>query len=58
MLKGDSPNHRASPGVPRWVKMFGIIGIVLALVFVVLHITGRGFGGHRMRGMEHATKPP
>lgn len=31
---------------PRWVKMFGIIALVLALLFVILHLTGRGLGGH------------
>jgi len=25
---------------PRWVKVFGIIGIVVVLVFVILHLTG------------------
>lgn len=34
------------PGTPRWVKMFGLIAIVLVLLFVILHLTGRGFGGH------------
>jgi hypothetical protein len=38
---GDGP-----PGTPRWVKVFGIIGIILVLLFVVLHLTGRGLGGH------------
>jgi hypothetical protein len=27
-------------GMPRWVKVFGIIGIVLILLFVILHLTG------------------
>lgn len=31
---------------PRWVKVFGAIGIVLLLAFVILHLTGHGFGGH------------
>lgn len=36
---------------PRWVKAFGIIAIVLVLAFVILHLTGHGFGMH---GREHA----
>jgi hypothetical protein len=31
---------------PRWVKIFGIIALVLVLLFIVLHLTGRGLGGH------------
>ena len=41
------------PGTPRWVKVFGIFALVLVLLFVVLHLTGRGLGDHRPRG-EHA----
>ena len=39
----ELPPH---PGAPRWVKVFGIVGLILLLVFVVLHLTGRGFRGH------------
>lgn len=31
---------------PRWVYVFGIVAVVLVVVFVVLHLTGRGLGGH------------
>ena len=33
------------PGTPRWVKVFGIIGLVAVLLFVILLFT-RGPGGH------------
>jgi uncharacterized membrane protein len=33
------------PGTPRWVKMFGIIVLVVVLLFVFLMFT-RGPGGH------------
>ena len=33
------------PGAPRWVKVFGIIAIILILLFVILHLSGRGFQG-------------
>jgi hypothetical protein len=38
------PDPEAPPGVPRWVKVFGIVVIVLVLVFVILHLTGNGLG--------------
>ena len=65
----DSPDHRSSTGAPRWVKLFGVIAIVLVLLFVVLHLTGHGFGHHGMKdmpamqmkgahGTERGVKPP
>jgi hypothetical protein len=33
-------------GMPRWVKIFGTIFILLVVVIVIMHLTGRGFGGH------------
>lgn len=50
---GDSPGRGLGTGAPRWVKVFGIIAIVLMLAIVILHLTGHGFGGHGMHGMEH-----
>ena len=34
------------PGMPRWVKVFGMIFIVLVLAVVALHLAGFNFGGH------------
>jgi hypothetical protein len=34
------------PRTPRWVYVFGIIAVVLILVFVVKHLIGGGFHGH------------
>lgn len=31
---------------PRWVKVFVMVGTVLATAFVVLHLTGHGFRAH------------
>ncbi|MCA1566007.1 MAG: hypothetical protein LC803_10295 [Acidobacteria bacterium] len=36
----------SSAGTPLWVKVFGIIAVVLILLFILLHLTGRGMGGH------------
>jgi hypothetical protein len=45
------------PGVPRWVKVFGIVVVILVAVFVILHATGRGFGGH-MHGSDVTEQNP
>lgn len=37
------------PGIPRWVKVSGIIVIVVALLVIVLLILGGGPGGHGPR---------
>jgi hypothetical protein len=52
--KVDTPNddagkglpQRPNPGTPRWVKASGIVVAALVLVFVVLHLSRHGFGGH------------
>ena len=31
---------------PRWVKVLGVVAIVLVLLFVGMHLAGGGFGGH------------
>lgn len=40
-------SQSAEEGTPRWVKVFGGLFIVLILVVIVLHLMGRGMGGHR-----------
>lgn len=42
---GTGPDRESTTGMPRWVKVFGIIGIVVALGFVILML-GPGGGGH------------
>ena len=41
--KGDTDDET---GTPRWVKVCGIIAILLVLLFVVLHLTGLSPAGH------------
>ena len=48
------PNRGPIAGLPRWVKVFLIVFIALVLLFVVLHLTGNGFGDHmHMSTIEH-----
>jgi hypothetical protein len=39
-------NRPPYPGTPRWVKVFGIIAIVVVLLFVIMLLTGHGPGRH------------
>lgn len=43
-----APGRGSPPGMPLWVKVFGIIGIVAVVVVVIALVTGRGGpgGGH------------
>lgn len=43
---GQPPDRRSTTGTPRWVYVFGIIALVLVLLFVGMHLTGGGLGGH------------
>jgi hypothetical protein len=44
-----SPDLSPYPGVPRWVKVFGIVAILLILSFAILHLTGNNFRGHMLQ---------
>jgi hypothetical protein len=46
-----SPDTRA-PGIPRWVKLFGVVAALVVLLFVVLLLAG-GHGPQR-----HGKSPP
>ncbi len=41
----DGSAQESPTGTPRWVKVFGIICIVLILGLGILHLTGRSLGG-------------
>ena len=55
----DMSNNQRPPGLdresimaaPRWVKLFGIVAIIVTLLFVILDLTGGSVGGHRL--MQH-----
>ena len=40
------PGRASLSATPRWVKILAAIFMLLALLFVVLHLMGFGFGGH------------
>lgn len=42
---------RDPSGMPRWVKVFAVIGAIFVLGFVVLHLSGHGPSNH-MPGMQ------
>lgn len=41
------PDHQAPTGTPRWVKVFGILALILALLFVILMLAGGNHGPGR-----------
>ncbi|MGM0883215.1 MAG: hypothetical protein ACQEXQ_19525 [Bacillota bacterium] len=52
---GMRPNEDRPPSTPRWVKVAGIIVLVLVLLFVTMKLTG--VGGHHgpMRHMQSSS---
>jgi hypothetical protein len=40
------PTSGKRPPTPMWVKISGLIGIGVAVAFVILHLTGIGMVGH------------
>ncbi len=38
--------RESTTGAPRWVKVFGVITIILVVLFVVVHLTGLTPVGH------------
>lgn len=58
---GVTPDRESPPGTPRWVKVFGIVALVLVLLFVLMLLTGRGSHGpgrHLRRGDAGVHSPP
>jgi hypothetical protein len=40
------PTAGKRPPTPMWVKVSGLIGLGVAVAFVILHLTGNGMVGH------------
>ena len=47
---GEGPARDAHPGMPRWVKVFGGIALVVVVLVVVLLLTGGNHGPGRHTG--------
>ncbi len=46
-LAHPDPDGGSPAGMPRWVKVFGIVALVLLLLFVVVQFAGGGHGPGR-----------
>jgi hypothetical protein len=63
------PGRELTPGIPRWVKVFGIVALVLVLLVIIMmfvsggshgpgrHIPSSGAGGH-MPPIAHGVQQP
>ncbi len=40
------PDRESTTGIPRWVKILGIIALIMVLLVVIIMLTGGGPGGH------------
>jgi hypothetical protein len=43
-----TPEHGSPPSTPRWVRVFGVIVVAAALLFLILHLAGHRHGGHAL----------
>ena len=56
---GVEPERSSTRGTPRWVKVFGIIALILALLFVISLLAGvrHGPGLHTPSGDAGGDRP-
>jgi hypothetical protein len=53
---GDVNERETSNGTPRWVKVFGIIAVIVIVVFVVVLVTRGAHGpGRHTQAAVHQT---
>jgi hypothetical protein len=50
-------DHGSTHNTPAWVKMTGIIGIALLLLFVGMHLIGSSLFGHALGGHGNHVLP-
>ena len=55
---GSGPDRGSDVYMPRWVKVFGIVALVLVLLFVAVMLTGRGYGHDPGRHAASGDAPP
>ena len=42
----DPSDDEPATGMPRWVKIFGVVAIAILVAFVLLHVLGIAPHGH------------
>jgi hypothetical protein len=47
---GVGPHRGSTSGTPRWVKVFGIVALVVILLIVIMLLTGGNHGPGRHTG--------
>jgi hypothetical protein len=55
---GVGPYREPPPGTPRWVKVFGLIALVVVVLFVVVLLVGGGEHGPSRHSPGSHTGPP
>lgn len=57
---GVGPGGDAPPRTPRWVMAFGVLTVLIALLFVILMLAGghHGPGRHFRSGTSGGQTPP
>ncbi|ASU84301.1 hypothetical protein CDO52_17195 [Nocardiopsis gilva YIM 90087] len=43
---GTAPDQPPITGMPRWVKVFGILAIAVLVTIAIVHLAGGGMGNH------------
>jgi hypothetical protein len=43
--RDPTPGTEQATAVPRWVKLLGVVLLLLVLLIAVLHLTGNSLGG-------------
>jgi hypothetical protein len=51
---GSRPEREPPAGTPRWVKVFGVVALVVVVLFVVLLLVGGEHGPQRHGGGSDA----
>ena len=44
-----APSVAHEEGTPRWVKVFGIVALIVIVIVVIVHLAGGGFHPHAMQ---------